>query len=383
MPKIFRILNDSVYLIEIQLPFRNMDLNILISSVGLIFTLLVIILILILAIVSIFILFYYGIRETIWKRGKNDDIDKLLKTYERWPVDKLQTRIELLNRFVIVEFFCFFSILLIGIWMNHVSLSPEMFQIQNIKAYFYNTISYNLTCPNSTCIFSSGVSFSLEKFSIVIGLMSGLVVYTYFFEMLGEIKLSKKINETQKKYFGFFGNMWVFTAFYTLFVLTLDVIKMDFNFEKQIIPLIVGWINVVVLIPLPFFYQKNCEKYKFIEDFNKSRVPDEYRSLSSYIFISTILLTYLGYSLGFDIFVLIFLEITLLLIHLWTSRFLNLPNEKCTIELNKKQENPETPEILENVYIIEEFEDSYIIVTPKEKKVIIMKSSINQIIKIT
>jgi hypothetical protein len=257
---------------------------------------------------------------------------------------------------------------------------PEMLQLQNIKAFFYDNISYNLVCPNSTCSLSSNISFSLEKISIAIGLLGAFVVYAHFFEILGDNQVSKKYEETQKKYFGFFVNLWVFTAIYTLFVVILDVIKMDWDLVKQLLPLAIGWINVILLIPLPFYYRKNFENYQVIEGYNKIKNVDRNKSISSYIFILTILIAYLGYSLDFDILLLIFLEITLLLIYFWINKFQNLPSEKCSIEFIEKQNYSDVPNHLENVYIIEESEDSYTIIISGEKnKRKIMKSIISQI----
>jgi len=204
--------------------------------------------------------------------------------------------------------------------------------------------------------------------------------------MLGDDRNSKKYGETQKKYFGFFVNLWVFTAIYTLFAIIVDVIKMDFDIVKQLLPLTIGWINVIILIPLPYYYRKNFENYEAIEKFNEVKKTDKNDSISSYIFILTILVAYLGYSLDFDFLLLIFLEITLLLMYFWTKRFQNLPNEKCIIKLNEEQNysrspNFRNPPFLKDAYIIDENENSYTVILPTEEdKIIIMKSAIREII---
>jgi len=340
------------------------------------------ILFLIIALISVIIIFYYVIREVFLNKNKINEADEFFKKYGTWSVEQIQNRITLVNQFVVFEFFCLLVILLVLVHWNYIDLSPNMLQIQNIKGLFYDTVSYNLTCPNSTCLLSSSQSFSVEKFSVVIALLTGFVIYTYFFEMVGDVRSSNKIDETQKKYFGVFGNLWIFTAIYTLFIIILDIITGDFDVVKQIIPLVIGWINIFVAFPLPFCYPKKIESYELLEKFNKSSTANNDNSTSLIIFISTLLIAYIGYSLDFDIFLLIFLEITFLLIHLWIHKYRNLPHEKCTIILNNTQDSLEKSKILENVYIINELEDSFTIVSSKEANVqkTIMKSTVNQII---
>ncbi|MDO9550670.1 MAG: hypothetical protein Q7J03_06805 [Methanoregula sp.] len=358
----------------------------IISLVTAIFVLLGILLLLLLAIASVAIIIYYVVIDIFFNKDKKNSVENDLKKYETWSFEKIKTRIELINKIVILEFFIALIVLVGLIWTNKVAINPETLQLQNIASFFYDNVSYTLNCPINSCTLSSNASFSLEKISIAIGLLGAIIVYAHFFEMLGDDRNSKKYGETQKKYFGFFVNLWVFTAIYTLFAIIVDVIKMDFDIVKQLLPLTIGWINVTILIPLPYYYRKNFENYEAIEKFNEVKKTDKNDSISSYIFILTILVAYLGYSLDFDILLLIFLEITLLLMYFWTKRFQNLPNEKCIIKLNEEQNysrspNFRNPPLLRDVYIIDENENSYTVILPNEEdKTIIMKSAIREII---
>jgi hypothetical protein len=359
------------------------EISSLTSSV---FFILSILLLLLLAIGSLVILAYYVILDTFFNKDEEDNFDKTLKKYGSWSANAIHSRLKLIKKIVIAEFFIAFSILIYFIYTNRIILNPEIFQFQKIASSFYENNSFTLNCLTDSCLLSSSTSLSLEKISIVIGILGVIVIYVHFFEMLGDDRNLKKFEESQAKYFSFFKNLWVFTGLYTLFVIILYIIKNDPNIIYQMPPLVIGWINVYYLIPLPFYFRKNFENFQSIEKFNEDRKVDKSDSISSYVFILTLLIAYMGYCLNYDIFLLIFLEITLLLMYFWTKRFEKLPIAKYTIRFNVEANNPSSSNyyhtlFLKDVYIIEENEENILVITENgTNKIKIMKSAIREIV---
>jgi hypothetical protein len=324
------------------------------------------------------------------KENSIDFIQSSIDSIKNWSFERYKKHEQLVSTIIIAEFILSQVSLLFLITSQIIPITPDSFQIQKLMTFFYDRTSFNFLCPFNFCRIVSASSLSFEKVSIIVVFLSGLVIYTYFFEMLGT--LSKKMDETQKKYFGFFFNSFIFTLCYLLFILLFDLVVITQLFPlkndlvNQIIPIwiptIVSGINIIAILPLAIFYKNNHEKYEFIQNFNKYRKnnPKEF-GFSSHLFIITVVIAIIGYFQNFDLFVLVFLETTLLFMHFWTSRFQNLPHGKNTIILKKINDIWKRFERIENVFILEESKEGfYIIITEDNVQRKIMASSIEQII---
>ncbi|MCK9632040.1 MAG: hypothetical protein M0R30_10390 [Methanoregula sp.] len=266
-----------------------------------------------------------------------------------------------------------------GVYLNSMNFS-------NLTEFLKNDIVYNLTCGNQTCHIIGGTNFSFENLSILIALLTGLIVYTHFFGMIGEDPYISMKSETRKKYFWFFENLVWITLVYAFFIIFGLIFGVITNFLIQIVLLLYAWINMILLVPISENFKKLFEHYDNIEKFNKiakdkpnlpwyknTGILNKGDVISIYIFILTLEFAYFGFLFNINIFLLIFIESSFILMHIWVSRINHIPKDKHTLELISGPP-------LEDVFVIDDITDEYYVIISKDMGVSkIMKTFVKRI----
>lgn len=346
-------------------------------------------LLLILAILSVFFLVIF-FRITI-----QYFIEKLYKKirsvspFQKQPVslEKTISHFKFVFNVISIQLFLFSSFLvyilkesnLMGVYLNSMNFS-------NLTEFLKNDVVYNLTCGNQTCHIIGGTNFSFENLSILIALLTGLIIYTHFFGMISEDPYISMKSETRKKYFWFFENLVWITLVYAFFIFFGLIFGVITNFLIQIILLAYAWINIVMLVPISENFKKLFENYENIEKFNQiakdnpnlpwyknSGILNKGDVISIYLFILTLEFAYFGFLLNINIFLLIFIESSFILMHIWVSRINHIPKDKHTLELISGPP-------LEDVFVIDDITDEYYVIISKEAGVSkIMKTFVKRI----
>ena len=288
--------------------------------------------------------------------------------------------------FVIVfEFFLISFFLSINLKINDLIANYlNSMNVSNLTDFLKKSEVYNFTCGNQTGQLIGGLNFSFENLSILIAALTGLFIYTYFFRMIGEDPNNSIKSETRKKYYWFFENLfWISLAYTFLVILGVSLgMKIDIFISSL---LVFAWFNIFLLIPISTNLRKISENYDNIEKFNKIinensgiikySILGKGDAISIYIFFMTLEFAYFGYAFSLNIFSLILVESSLILMHIWVSRISQIPTHKQTIELTSGSP-------LKDVYIINDIPDEYYVVVSKDIGVCkVMKSSVKQISK--
>lgn len=346
-------------------------------------------LLVILAILSVFFLVLF-FKMSIKKLIKN--LYKKIRSFghfQKQPVslEKTISHIQFVFNVISIQLFLFSSFLvyilkesnLMGIYLNSMNFS-------NLTEFLKNDVVYNLTCGNQTCHIIGGTNFSFENLSILIALLTGLIIYTHFFGMISEDPYISMKSETRKKYFWFFENLVWITLVYAFFIIFGLIFGVITNFLFQIVLLAYAWINMILLFPISENFKKLFESYDNIEKFNqiakdKPNLPwykntgilNKGNVISIYIFILTLEFAYFGFLFNINIFLLIFIESSFILMHIWVSRINHIPKDKHILELISGPP-------LEDVFVIDDITDEYYVIISKDTGVSkIMKTYVKRI----
>lgn len=346
-------------------------------------------LILILAIISIVVLIFV-FRKALKKWYHKIDlflIEFSNKLKPEFSLIKTVDRMRFIFSLMFVEWIVVTTLLVIVLTIkNQFGVFLNSMKISNITDYLQHSNSNNLTCGINHCTLNTGPSFSFENLSIVIVLITGLVIYAHFFRMISEDPFNTVKSETRKKYFSFFENLfWI--AFVFSFILIIGLLQgFVSDPEFQLVLLAYAWIHIIILGPIAHNFKTIFESYENIERFNKITLGDSpetpwykrYNDLnqgdvfSTYIFLTTLEVALIGFLLNFNIFTLILIESTFILIHIWISRISQIPKNKHTLILLA-----DPP--IENVFILDDSSDEYYRILSKEYGIRkIMKSAVKQ-----
>jgi len=231
--------------------------------------------------------------------------------------------------------------------------------------------------------------------SILVGIISIITVYLYFFTVLSKTKYFSEISEVQEKYNAIFWQLPVFLLLFGLIILIVtDIIyKIDNNFDIALFT--IGVLNIIFTTPLAFnlkkyFYNLNLSDsdglkqgdydYKFLENFQKIKTFLAEEWTSDNILIMTIILAGLALFFNCNIFILLMTEFCLLVAHFWSSQLKLIPKKKTTIELMYKDSSGNYFKITD-VFILSESSKGYFVVLDEHnQKSKIMKNTIHKLI---
>ena len=307
--------------------------------------------------------------------------------------------------FYIVVVFILLSIAIIWYLFNTQTLDIYLnsMDISSIIGFSQSSNEIQIICSNFTCSLIEKSSFSLEKFTILITFITGFVIYTYFFGILGERSRPMIWDyEERKKYFWFFENLAIITVIYTIFILGLIFLGMiETNRPVEFSFIAIAWINIIIIAPIAKNFTETFKKYRdfavysyMVENFEKwnktlkwtniekwktANRPDMLNTrlisgISGFIFLITLELAFIGFIINFNILFTIFVIITFLTFHIWASKMTFLPTNMTNIELVSR-------EILKDVFILQDISNEFVIVQTKEDiRERIPMSSINKII---
>jgi hypothetical protein len=231
--------------------------------------------------------------------------------------------------------------------------------------------------------------------SVLIGIISIITVYLYFFTVFGKSKYFSERSQLQEKYFDIFWRAPFFILIGGSLILIAEVIitKTGNIFDGSLF--LIGMINLGSSIPLAYklkkyFYNTNLVDseglklgdfdYKFLENFQKLKAPFLEKSTPDSILIMTILWAGLALFFNCNIFLLLFTEYCLLVAHFWSSQLSLIPQKKTTIELLDTDCFGNYHKI-NDVFILADSSKGYIIILDKENQTSsIMKNSIHRLI---
>ena len=306
----------------------------------------------------------------------SNQIRFLSKNAQQFTFESFIQKYCLLIFFIWFSFLIFSSILVFLLFKYNIAF--EYLEFTNV---FNLTHNYILETTNP-----------LENISIFIILLSGFIVYAYFFGLVSSNPYEIMKNETQKKYFWFFENLFYIGFAYTFFIVAgLTLSKFDVINPNEIAFFFYAWVDLILTMLIVNGYEKYQKNYDNIEKFNdflNLKYEKKYDKISHFlkrwlivkgevcsvlIFFLTLEFAYLGYLLNLNIFCLIFLESSLILTHMWISRISQTPKDKKNIELKSKEK-------LKDVYIAGETDDYLVIISKETGMSKIMKSSIDQIL---
>jgi len=317
-----------------------------------------------------------------------------------------------INKFV--HSFYYLALLAILEFIGIIFPLVKTISMQNFKyAYLLNfntTLNFVfspqesiLQCGNAICTISNSSSISIENFSFIISIITGILVLTYF---LGMIESSSNLvsDGDGKKYLWFFVSITILSIVFVvsnLESLLFGYITQTPNnlsvFDTGIV--VLALVNIIFCCTFAVRYKVIIDDYKLLDTFNiflddslKQSNPDdpiiskiikpvnniifEINFCSALIFITIIATAFYSYSIrDVNIFSVIFFECSLVFLHIGVSRIFVMPRWKYKFELNNKRK-------INGVFVLFETNDYYKILCPKNQFRKIMKQSISQIIEI-
>jgi hypothetical protein len=203
--------------------------------------------------------------------------------------------------------------------------------------------------------------------------------------MISEDPFNNVKSETRKKYFSFFENLFWIALVYS-FILIIGILQgLITDSLFQFVLLAYAWAHIFLLVPVSQNFKEIFENYENIEKFNKvtrkkPKTPwyKQYDALnyadvySTYVFITTVEYAFIGFLLNLNIFTLILIESTFILMHIWISRIDQIPKDKHTLELSS-----DSP--IKNVYILDDSSDEFYLILSRERGLCkIMKSNVKK-----
>lgn len=296
--------------------------------------------------------------------------------------------INVINSVVVLQFLSFSFILLYYIIIKGVvSTTLQKLNFKTLIEFVY--LPQNLSMTNSTTIQVYGSNVSLENLSITVIVLTMLIIYSYFFKILGDNPYKSMKSESRSKYFSFFQSLTTVAFAFTIFILIISLFGYFGEFGIEIfLVILLTWINIFTTAPFGVNFYEMFTKYRNLEAFSalikhatedpvnlyKYRLNIGYIDLMSpLIYVLTIELAVYGYIININFLAILFLISTLLLTHHWISQLMYLPQEKCSILLMSGS-------VLNDVYILIELANDYIIVLSQEDKLSkIPLSNISQI----
>jgi hypothetical protein len=229
--------------------------------------------------------------------------------------------------------------------------------------------------------------------SVLIGSISIIIIYLYFFNVLRQTKYFSENSEVQKKYSSIFWSFIFFLFLGSIVVLTIDS---KINAEREFFDSLlffIGMVNLGITLPLAYnlkynFFNSNIPDsknlkidsydYKFIEDFRKLKEYPSENLIGDFILILTLLWAGLVLLINCNIFFLIVIEFSLLLALFWSSQLRLIPKKKTTIEL-KNKDNSGKNIIINDVFVLSESSKEYIVILDNTNQIShIMKDSIQR-----
>jgi hypothetical protein len=291
---------------------------------------------------------------------------------------KSRTKITSLFGVAFSIFLSEFLILLYFIWINLTT--NEAMQSQFLQ--FSSTSKF--------------LDFMIENpaggISVLVGTLSIITVYLYFFTILGKTKYFSELTEVQEKYAHCFWRLSIISIFGGLVILIVisSITKTPNPLDGALF--CAGFLNMIFLLMIPvilknnFFNSNQSENktlkkgnyfYKFLEDFQKETIPENWSS--DIILVLTCLWVIIAVLFNCNIFLLLMVEFSLLVAHFWSSQITLLPHTKTTIELLPDNLGNSTK--ITNVFILLESTKGYFVVLDEKNQTYwIMKNSIHKLI---
>jgi len=288
--------------------------------------------------------------------------------------------------------------------MNRNSFKYEhLFNFNTTLNFIFTSKESTLLCGDKICLITHNPSLSIENFTIILSLLSGFIILTYF---LGHIENSQNLLSDQqgegKKYFWFFFLITVLSFVLMVSELTssipnlinhnainLDVYSLGLSF--------LALLNLLLILNFAIRYHtiiqdfellktqndlleeiasQNDEKPMMVHIINKFENQIlRVNFFSGFIFVTIVLTVFYAYAIrDVNIFSIIFFESSLILLHIAITRVYLMPSKLFKIELNDKSS-------IKNAFLILETGDYYLIMCSKNDRRKIMKHAINQIIE--
>lgn len=278
------------------------------------------------------------------------------------------------SKIIGIEFSCIallFAFLYYTGQLLDASTIPELVSFQHLKNIIFIQNSIN------------GWTVSIENFSFLISIISIVIIYFYFFNILSKYKRGAKPTEHHEKYLSVFFSTVIIMLFVAFLVLGADFSSTTIDssrIAKDFILWIFGSFNIAIAFIFPKYFLPNYKKYEFIDSLRK--MPSTIlmgEMTSDFIFLSTLLLVVLAYFLDFNLVLLVYVICVLLVNHNWCSQVRLLTKEKVNIEFR----NREIPNLNEmsDVFIIGKTSNDCFIVLDKESNIsYVMKNTIARII---
>jgi hypothetical protein len=281
---------------------------------------------------------------------------------------------------ITIEFFILVIIAFIELLIN----SPMRLQFFN---YTSSTTVYNFILTNPP----SGIS-------VIVGVISIVIIYLYFFTVLQNTKYFSKRSEIQEKYGSIFWTLpFIIICCGIGSLAVLKIANSPINYF-DISLFIFTFVNFFSTLPIAYllkrsFYNSNLDSppetlnrgkydYQFINDFKELKSSPLEDFTADFILIMTFILVSLSLFFECNIFVLLSAQFSLLVALFWLSQLRLIPQNKVSLELNDKNADG-TYQIIEEIFILSESSDDYFIILSKNNQISkIMKNSVRIVVEI-
>jgi len=313
------------------------------------------------------------------------------------PAQQLNKYVETLFTIHIVEMAIFM------VYISSKLSQPVIKPILNLT-YTYSITTFvfpsvdtiNLT-PLSVNITDSIVTrssiVSSENITAIIGIVSVLIIFLYFFSTFGKTKYFAEGSEIQKKYASIFFTPAYSVLWFGIIALAIDGALKNFeNLGPELFLFCFGFVNLMLATPIPQilrgnFYNDGISRettkldryiynYAFIENFRQLPHTVYAEFISDSVLMFSIIVAIFALISNSNLLMLIFTEYCLLTIHFWASQLDHIPLRRVTIEF--KDQN--TSKTIENAFILEDSQEYYLIVQEDNSVKEIMKDTVSQII---
>jgi hypothetical protein len=259
-----------------------------------------------------------------------------------------------------------------------------------------------MLCGNEICSISSSSSFSIENFTVLLSLISGLIILTYF---LGYIENSQNLLSDQqgegRKYFWFYLMITLLSLVLMLLELNSSIPNIinrgEVSLDLYSLGLsLLALLNIIMIINFAIRYNSIIQDFELLK--TQTGLLDEIASqsdekpmishlinkidtlilgvnfFSGFIFVTIVLTAFYAYTIrSVNIFSIIFFECTLVFLHIAITRVYLMPRRLFKIELNNNSS-------IKDAFILFENSDYYQILCPKNHRRKIMKQAIIQLI---
>jgi hypothetical protein len=257
--------------------------------------------------------------------------------------------------------------------------------IPSIQSQFFNmTSSTNLR---------DFVLYTNNGISVLIGIITIIIIFTYFFMVLNRTKYFSDVSDLQEKYSDIFwaGTFLVVLGGFIILILHTIANKME---TINILLFCIAFVNVIFVWPIPYylkkyFYNLNLSEpdgiprgsysYKFLEDFQKENL--EYtQQISDVILIMTFLCAGITLFSDGDLFLFLLAEYSLLLSHFWWAQLRLIPQKKSIIELNLTDGFGNFIRITD-IFVLSKSSKDHVVILGRDNRIRrIMKSTIYQMV---